>query len=162
MIEVLLREHIDNLGRRGEVVKVANGYARNYLLPRKLALPVTGANTRQVERERAAAEKVEAAERQVAEALASRLAAVDCVIARRVGEKETLYGSVTNADIAELLAGQQFEIDKRKIQLADPIKEIGEFTVPVRLHRDVTAELKVRVVKAETAGDAEPAADATS
>ena len=162
MIEVLLREHIDKLGRRGEVVSVANGYARNYLLPRKLAMTVTAANTREVERERAAADKVEAVERQAAEALAGRLAAVDCVIARRVGETDTLYGSVTNADIAEVLTAQQFEIDKRKIQLVDPIKEIGEFTVPVKLYRDVTAELKVRVVKAETEGETEPAADATS
>jgi large subunit ribosomal protein L9 len=162
VIEILLREHIDNLGRRGEVVSVASGYARNYLLPRKLALPVTAANTREVERERAAAVKVAAVERLAAEALAGRLAAVECVIARRVGETATLYGSVTNADIAEVLAAQQFDIDKRKIQLVDPIKEIGEFTVPVKLYQDVTAQLKVRVVKAETEGDTEPAADAAS
>ena len=150
MIEILLRETIDNLGRRGEVVKVANGYARNYLLPRKLALPVTEANRRQVEREREAAETHEAEQHTAAEALARRIADLECVIARRVGETETLYGSVTNADIAEFLTSQQFEIEKRRIILAEPIKALGEFTVPVKLHSDVTAELKVRVVKDET------------
>ena len=150
MIEILLRETIDNLGRCGEVVTVANGYARNYLLPRQLALPVTEANRRQVEREREAAEVHEAEARTAAEALAARIAGLECVIACRVGETETLYGSVTNADIAEFLTSQRFEIEKRKILLAEPIKELGEFTVPVKLHSDVTAELKVRIVKEET------------
>ena len=117
MIEILLRETIDNLGRCGEVVTVANGYARNYLLPRQLALPVTEANRRQVEREREAAEVHEAEARTAAEALAARIAGLECVIACRVGETETLYGSVTNADIAEFLTSQRFEIEKRKIVL---------------------------------------------
>ena len=153
-MEIILRETVDNLGRRGEIVTVANGYARNYLLPRQLALPVTDANRRQVEREREAADVREADERQAAEGLAGRVAALECVIARRVGETDTLYGSVTSADLAEYLESQQFTIDKRKIQLEEPIKELGEFTVPVTLHRDVTAELKVKVVKADVAADA--------
>ena len=156
MVELILRESVEHLGRRGEVVNVANGYARNYLLPRKLALPVTDANRRQVEREREVAEVCEAEERQAAEALASRVSALDCVIARRVGETETLYGSVTSADIAEYLASQELPIDKREIQLAEPIKELGEVTVPIKIHRDVTASLRVRVVPEEVEGDVNP------
>ncbi len=148
-MEVILREHVDNLGRRGEVVKVADGYARNYLLPRKLALPVNEQNRRQIERERQAAEARELEEKQQAEAFASRLAAVEVVVARRVGENDTLYGSVTSADISEELAKKQFEVDKRKIQLHEPLKALGEFTVPVKLHREVTAPVKVRVVRLE-------------
>ena len=156
MVELILRESVEHLGRCGEVVNVANGYARNYLLPRKLALPVTDANRRQVEREREVAEAREADERQAAEALASRVSTLDCVIARRVGETETLYGSVTSADIAEYLASQELPIDKREIQLAEPIKELGEATVPIKIHRDVTASLRVRVVPEEVEGDADP------
>lgn len=155
-MEIILRKTVDNLGRRGEIVTVANGYARNYLLPRQFALPVTDANRRQVEREREAAEVQEADERRAAEVLADRVAAVECVIARRVGETDTLYGSVTSADLAEHLESQQLVIDKRKIQLEEPIKELGEFAVSVTLHRDVTAELKVKVVKADTAAESEP------
>ena len=147
MKELLLKENIEHLGRRGEVVKVANGYARNYLLPRQLALPVTKSNQRQVEFAQAAASKVEAAERDVASVLASRIGAVNCVIARRVGETNTLYGSVTSADLAEFLATRKIEVDKRKIQLGDPIRELGESVVPIRLHRDVTAQLTVRVIR---------------
>ena len=150
-MEVILRDHVENLGRRGEVVKVADGYARNFLLPRKLALPATPANMKVVERQRKIAEATEAAEKQGAEALAVRLTHAELVFARRVGEHETLYGSVTSADIAEDLAGKGFEIDKRKIQLAEPLKQIGEFTVPVKLHRDVVAQLRVRVTPLEEA-----------
>jgi large subunit ribosomal protein L9 len=146
-MEVILREHVENLGRRGDVVKVAPGYARNYLLPRKLALAVTEGNKRIIARERQLADTREAEEKQTAEALASRLAATEISIERRVGETEALYGSVTSADIAEALAAKGLEIEKRKIHLDEPIKAIGEFTVPVRLHRDVTAQLKVHVVK---------------
>ena len=147
MREILLKEDIDHLGHRGEVVKVADGYARNYLLPRKLALPVTKSNQRQVERERAAAQAREEEERRGAEAVASRIEAVQCVIERRVGETETLYGSVTSADLAEYLDTKQISIDKRKITLGDPIKVLGEYVVPIKLHRDVTAQLKVSVVR---------------
>ena len=145
-MEVILREHVDNLGRRGDVVKVAAGYARNYLLPRKLALAVNDANKRQIERERKNAEARELEEKTQAEAFARRLGEAEIAIARRVGEHDALYGSVTSADIASALAAKGFEIDKRKITLADPIKALGEVTVPVRIHRDVTAQVKVSVV----------------
>ena len=145
-MEVILREHIDNLGRRGDVVKVAEGYARNYLLPRKLALAVNENNRRQIEREKKVAEVREAEERGQAEAMAQRMAETAIEIARRVGENETLYGSVTSADIAHALQAKGFEIEKRKIQLPEPLKALGEATVPVKIHRDVTAQIKVRVV----------------
>ena len=145
-MEVILREHVDNLGRRGDVVKVADGYARNYLLPRKLALAVTDANKRQIERERTVFDMREAEEKQQAEALAQRLAQTDIEIARRVGENNTLYGSVTSADIAHALEAKGFVVDKRKISLHDPLKAIGEVTVPLKIHREVTAQLKVKIV----------------
>jgi large subunit ribosomal protein L9 len=145
-MEVILREHVDNLGRRGDVVKVADGYARNFLLPRKLALPVSEQNRRQIERERKVAEARELQERQDAEAVAQKLAAVEIVLARRVGEHDTLYGSVTSADIAEALAEKQFDIEKRKIVLPEPLKQVGEFEVAVRIHRDVPAHVKVKIV----------------
>jgi large subunit ribosomal protein L9 len=145
-MEVILREHVDNLGRRGEIVKVADGYARNYLLPRKLALLVTEGNKKQIERERAKFEAKEAEEKKIAEAMAARLATVELVIPRRVGETEALYGSVTTADIADALAAKGFEIDRRRLQLAEPIKKVSEVDVPVKLHRDVTASVKVKVV----------------
>jgi large subunit ribosomal protein L9 len=148
-IEVILKEHVEHLGNRGEVVKVASGYARNYLFPRKLALAVTDENKRQIERERTRADLREAEERQVAEALARRLDALDLEIPRRVGENETLYGSVTSADIAEGLAAREFTVDRRKIQLAEPLKSLGEHVVPVKLHRDVTAHVKVKIVPAQ-------------
>jgi large subunit ribosomal protein L9 len=146
-MEIILRDHVDNLGKRGEVVKVADGYARNYLLPRKLALPATDANKKWIERERKIAEARDQEERGAAETIATRLSALDLTILRKVGENDQLYGSVTNADIAELLAKKGFEVDRRKILLPDPIKTLGENSVPVKLHRDVTAQLKVTVAK---------------
>jgi large subunit ribosomal protein L9 len=148
-MEVILREHIDNLGKRGEVVKVANGYARNYLLPRKLALAVTEANKRQIEREREAAEARELEEKAQAEAFSLRLSQTEIEISRRVGENSILYGSVTSADVAQALAAKGFEIDKRKIQLAEPLKALGEVTVPIKVHREVTSQVKVTVVAAQ-------------
>ena len=145
-MEVILREHVDNLGRRGEIVKVAPGYARNYLLPRKLALAVTENNKRQIERERAAAEARDLEEKMQADALGQRVSQTDVEIARRVGENDTLYGSVTSSDIAQALLAKGFEIEKRKIQLPEPIKALGEFTVPIKVHRDVTSQVKVKVV----------------
>ena len=145
-MEVILREHVDNLGRRGDIVKVAEGYARNFLLPRKLALAVTESNKRQIERERKVAEARDAEEKGQAEALAQRMAQIEVEIARRVGENETLYGSVTSADVAQALKDKGFEVDKRKIQLADPIKAIGESSVAVKIHRDVVAQIRVKVV----------------
>jgi len=146
-MEVILREHVDNLGRRGEIVKVAAGYARNYLLPRKLALPVTEGNKRHVERERKIMETRESEEKGQAEALASRLSLIEISIARRVGETDQLYGSVTAADIADHLKGKGFEIDRRKLILPEPIKAIGDHKVPLKLHREVTVPLVVKVVK---------------
>ena len=148
-MQIILREHVDNLGRRGEIIEVANGYARNYLIPQKLALLVTDNSRRQIEREREAAEIKDAEERQVAEALAQQILLVDCFVSRKVGEQDVLYGSVTTADVAECL--REFKIEKRKIQLSEPIKTLGEFTVSVKIHRDVTAEVKLKVVKDEEA-----------
>jgi large subunit ribosomal protein L9 len=145
-MEVILREHVEHLGRRGEIVKVADGYARNYLLPRKLALLATEGNKKQIERERAKLEAREAEEKKVAEAIADRMANLEVVIARKVGETEALYGSVTTADVAEALAAKGFDIDRRKIQLAEPIKKLGDFDLPIKLQREVTATVKVRVV----------------
>jgi large subunit ribosomal protein L9 len=146
-MEVILRDHVEKLGRRGEIVKVSDGYARNYLLPRKLALPATEGNRKHVERERKIMETREAEEKSQAEAIASRLATIDITIARRVGETEQLYGSVTATDIAEFLKTKGFEIDRRKLILPEPIKTIGEHDVPLKLHREVAAPLKVKVVK---------------
>jgi large subunit ribosomal protein L9 len=145
-MEVILREHVDNVGRRGEVVKVADGYARNYLLPRKLALLVTEGNKKQIEREREKFEAKESEERKVAEAIAERLTAVEIEIARRVGDTQALFGSVTSGDIAEALTTRGFEIERRKLQLNEPIKKLGEYEVPVKLTRDVIARIKVRVI----------------
>ena len=144
-MDVILREHVDNLGRRGEIVKVADGYARNYLLPRKLALVASEGNKKQIERERSKFEAAEAEEQKVAQAVADRIANVEVEITRKVGETEALYGSVTSADIADALNAKGFEVDKRKLVLHEPIKKLGEYTVPIKLHRDVTVPLKVRV-----------------
>jgi large subunit ribosomal protein L9 len=146
-MEVILRDHVEKLGKRGEIVKVSDGYARNYLLPRKLALPATEGNKKHVARERKIMETREAEEKSQAEAIGSRLLAIDITIARRVGDTEQLYGSVTASDIAEFLKTKGFEIDRRKLILPEPIKTIGEHDVPLKLHRDVTAPLKVKVVK---------------
>ena len=146
-MEVILREHVDNLGRRGEIVKVADGYARNFLLPRKLALPATTGNKKHVERERKIMETREAEEKGQAEGLAARLAAIDISITRRVGDTDQLYGSVTASDIADFLKSKGFEVDRRKLILPEPIKTLGEHNVPLRLHRDVTVTLKVQVAR---------------
>jgi len=145
-MEVILREHVDNLGRRGEVVKVADGYARNYLLPRKLALLVTEGNKQQIERERGKFEAKEQEEKKLAEAVVARMANLEVEIARKVGETEALYGSVTSGDIAEALGRKGFDIDKRKLHLPEPIKKLGAFDVPLKLHREVTTQVKVKVV----------------
>ena len=146
-MEIILRDHVEHLGSRGQIVKVADGYARNYLLPRKLALLATEANKKRVERERKIAEAREAEDRSASEAIASRLAALDLTFTRRVGDTEQLYGSVTSSDIADFLNDKGFEIDRRKLILPEPIKTLGEHSVPLRLHRDVTVALKVQVSK---------------
>jgi len=152
-MEVILKEHVDNLGRRGEIVKVADGYARNYLLPRKLALLATATNKKQIERLRDKFDAHEAEEKKVAEAMGDRVAHLDIVLARKVGETEALYGSVTAADIAEALAAKGFEIDRRKLQLHEPIKRLGEFDVPLRLHPEVVAHVKLKVVAEGSQGE---------
>jgi large subunit ribosomal protein L9 len=146
-MEIILRDHVEHVGRRGEVVKVADGYARNYLLPRKLALPATEGNRKRIERERKLVEARESEERGAAEAIGARIAALEITITRKVGENDQLYGSVTNGDIADAMKAQGFEIDRRKILLPDPLKALGETMVPVKLHRDVTAQVKVTVAK---------------
>ncbi len=146
-MEIILRDHVDHVGKRGDVVKVADGYARNYLLPRKLALPATEANKNWIARERKIAEAREGEDRVAAEVLADRLVALDLRIARKVGDNDTLYGSVTNSDIADLIKEKGFDVDRRKILLPDPLRALGEALVPVKLHRDVTAQLKITIVK---------------
>jgi large subunit ribosomal protein L9 len=156
-MEVILRDHVENVGERGEVVKVADGYARNYLLPRKLALVATPGNRKQIERERVKLDAQEAQEKGAAEAVAAKMVGVEVTITRKVGETEVLYGSVTSADIAEALAKLGFETDKRKIGLREPIKKLGEYTVPLKLHREVTVSVPVKVM-AEGKPEAAPAA----
>jgi len=144
--QVLLREDIDNLGARGEIVRVKAGYARNYLLPRKLAVEATANNVRQIEGERAALAKREAKERSTAELQASQLTKLTLKVERKVGEAGVLYGSVTSMDIAHELEAQGYEIDRRKIVLREPIKRFGNYSVPIRLHREVTVELPISVL----------------
>ena len=160
---VLLREDVDDLGARGEIVRVKSGYARNYLLPRKLAVQATASNVKQIEQERSALLKKEATERSGAEAQAGQMKSLRLTFARKVGEHGILYGSVTSMDIAEALKERGYEIDRRRITLREAIKETGEFTVPVRLHREVTVEIPVEV-RAEGSAKSEvetPAATAT-
>ena len=160
-MDIILREHVEHLGARGEIVKVADGYARNYLLPRKLALLATEGNKKRVERERKIAEAREAEERAASEAIATRLTALELTFTRKVGDTEQLYGSVTNQDLADALKAKGFDIDRRKILLPDAIKALGDFTVPVKLHRDVTTVIKVKVVaEGAQAAPAAPAAAA--
>jgi len=160
---VLLREDVDNLGARGEIVKVKAGYARNFLLPRKLAVEATPGNVRQIEAERGALLKKEAKERAGAEAQAGQMGGLRLDFERKVGEHGLLYGSVTAMHIADALKEKGYEIDRRRVHLSEPIKETGEFTVGVRLHREVTVEIPVTVTGeggAQTAGAAAPAAAA--
>jgi large subunit ribosomal protein L9 len=144
--QVLLREDIDNLGARGEIVRVKAGYARNYLLPRQLAVEATASNVKQIEGERAALAKREAKERSTAELQANQLKSLTLKFERKVGEAGVLYGSVTSMDIAHELQNQGYEIDRRKIVLREPIKRFGNYTVPMRLHRDVTVDIPVTVL----------------
>jgi large subunit ribosomal protein L9 len=148
-MEVILREDIEKLGNRGEVVKVAAGYARNFLLPRRLAVAATDANRKIVEQERQAHLRKEAKLAGEAQDLAKLLSAVTLTISRKAGENDQLFGSVTAADVADALAAQKYTIDRRKIQLDEPIRSLGEHKVPVRLHREVTAEVTVNVTREE-------------
>ena len=146
-MEVILREDVEKLGARGQMVKVAPGYARNYLLPRKLAVAATESNKKIVEQERQAHLRREAKEVADATDLGKMMANLSVTISQKAGENEQLFGSVTSKDIADLLEKQGYTIERRKIILAEPIKTLGEFKVPLRLHRDVTAEITVHVTK---------------
>ncbi len=149
-MEVILKEDVPKLGNRGEVVKVAEGYGRNFLLPRKLAVEATPANKAVIEQMKAAAVRRHQRDKSDAEALAAQLAPVSLTLRRRSGEHDQLFGSVTSSDLASELEHHGFNLDRRKIQLDEPIKTLGEFTVPIRLYRDVTAKIKVTVEKEAT------------
>lgn len=152
-MEVILKEDISNLGHRGDVVKVADGYGRNYLLPKKLALQATVANRKQIEDMKASAVRKSAKEKSEAEALVGQLNVVALVFTRKVGENDHLFGSVTSADIAQQLEQKGFNIDRRKVQLDEPLKQVGEFHIPVKLHREVTAHVAVTVKGEEAAAE---------
>ena len=143
--KILLREDVDDLGARGEIVRVRAGYARNYLLPRKLAVEATTNNVKQIEQERARLLKKEANERATAQGQADQLGTLVLEFKRKAGEQGALYGSVTSMDIADELKQRGYEIDRHRIHLREPLKRLGDFTVPIRLHREVTVDLKVRV-----------------
>jgi len=144
-MEVILKEDVEKLGHRGDIVRVAEGYGRNFLLPRKLAIEASRANKAVIEQMKAAAVRKSAKEKTGAEALAQQLNDVQLTFERKVGEKDHLFGSVTSADIASALEAKGFNVDRRKIHLDDPLKSLGEFHVPVKLHREVTAHVKVTV-----------------
>src|SRR5918998_32056 len=143
--KVLLREDVDDLGARGEIVRVRAGYARNYLLPRNLAVQATTGNVKGIEQERAALLKKEAKERATADAQSQQIGSLVLEFKRKAGEQGALYGSVTSMDVAEALKERGYEIDRHRIHMREPLKRLGEYTVPVRLHREVTIDLKVRV-----------------
>jgi large subunit ribosomal protein L9 len=149
-MKVVLREHVDNLGDRGEIVSVAAGYARNYLIPKRLALPATAGNLKTLEHQRRVWEVKEARELGEAQALADRLGAVELELKKKVGESGTLYGSVTSSEIAELLGARGIAVDRRRIVLGSPIKSVGVHEVPIRIHRKVNARIKLTVTGEET------------
>jgi large subunit ribosomal protein L9 len=147
-MEVILKEDVNKLGHRGDVVKVADGYGRNFLLPKKLAMEATAANKVVIEQMKQSAVRQSAREKSEAELLVKQLNQVELVFERKVGENDHLFGSVTSAEIAQQLEHKGFTIDRRKLQLEEPLRQLGEFHVPVKLHREVTAHIKV-TVKAE-------------
>lgn len=146
-MELMLREDVEKLGRRGDVIKVAEGYGRNYLLPRGLAVPVTEANKSLIARERKKHEAQVSQEKAESEALAERIGSLRFIAPRKVGEHDVLYGSVTSGDVAEFLKAKGVEIDKRKVLLDEPVKRLGEHDVRIKLHPEVTATLKLLVSK---------------
>jgi large subunit ribosomal protein L9 len=146
-MEVILKEDVPKLGSRGDVVKVAEGYGRNYLLPRKLAIEASASNKAVIEQMKAAAVRRSAKEKSQAEELSKQFDGVSVAFQRRSGEHDQLFGSVTSGDVADALAKKGFNVDRRKIQLHEPLKTLGEFTVPIKLHRDVTTHLKVVIEK---------------
>lgn len=145
-MKVVLQQDVENLGDRGQVVNVARGFARNFLLPKGLALEATPGNLKVVEQRKRVWAAREARDVEEARAFAGRLAATEVTVAKKAGDSDTLYGSVTSSEIAELLEAKGIEVDRRKIQLDEPIKALGSFSVPIRLHRQVTGEIKVTVV----------------
>lgn len=146
-MQIILQEDVEKLGTRGQVVNVAEGYARNFLLPRKLALEASAGNMKRLEKMRATFAKKEATEKGDAQKLAELLAGVSLELTRKAGENDQLFGSVTSADISEALAAKGFNVEKRKIALADPIKVVGDFEIPVKLHREITSNVKLSVKK---------------
>ena len=156
-MEVILKEDVANLGHRGDVVKVEDGYGRNFLLPRKLALQATLANKAVIEQMKAAAARRSATEKIQAEELSTKLQPVVLSFTRKSGENGQLFGSVTSADIASDLETKGFEVDRRKIQLTEPLKSLGDYTVAIKLHREVTAHIKVQVAAEATEPVAEVA-----
>jgi large subunit ribosomal protein L9 len=161
-MEVILKEDIPSLGSRGDVVKVADGYGRNYLLPRKLAMQATENNKAVIEQMKASAERRSATEKAQAEQVVAKLEPINLAFTRKSGEQGHLFGSVTSSDIAAELAAQGFEIDRRRILLPEPLKSVGEYTVGIKLHREVTAQVKVKVqaeASEETEAAAEPATE---
>lgn len=146
-MEVILKEDVDNLGHRGDVVKVAQGYGRNFLLPRKLAIEATSANKAVIEQMKVSSVRRSAKEKSDAELLLQQLDQVTLNFTRKTGDGDHLFGSVTAADIAQALEAQGFQIERRKVHMEEPLKSLGEFLVPVRLHREVTAHVKVNVAR---------------
>jgi large subunit ribosomal protein L9 len=151
-MEVILKEDVNKLGHRGDVVKVADGYGRNFLLPKKLAMEATAANKVVIEQMKQAAVRQSAREKSEAELLVKQLNQVELVFERKVGENDHLFGSVTSAEIAQQLEQKGFNIDRRKLQLEEPLRQLGEFHVPIKLHREVTAHIKVTVKAEEDEG----------
>lgn len=146
-MEVILKEDVPKLGSRGDVIKVAEGFGRNYLLPRKLAIEASAGNKKVIEQMKAAALRRSAKEKAQAEELAKQFDGLSVSFSRKSGERDQLFGSVTSSDVAEALTKKGFDLDRRKIQLHEPLKTVGEFTVPIKLHRDVTTHLKVVIEK---------------
>jgi large subunit ribosomal protein L9 len=146
-MEVILKEDVPKLGNRGDVIKVAEGYGRNFLLPKKLAIEATTGNKAVIDQMKAAAVRRSAKEKSEAEELSKQFDGLEVSFQRKSGENDQLFGSVTAGDIADALDKKSFNIDRRKIQLHEPLKSIGEFTVPVKLHKDVTTHLKVVITK---------------
>jgi large subunit ribosomal protein L9 len=147
VMQIILQQDVEKLGTRGQVLEVKEGYARNYLLPRKLALEASPTNMKRLEKMRAVFAKHEATEKEAAEKLAEMLNGLSLTLSRKAGDNDQLFGSVTSADIADAIAAQGYTVDKRKIQLVDPVKLVGEYQVPVKLHREVTASVKLTVQK---------------
>jgi large subunit ribosomal protein L9 len=146
-MQIILQEDVEKLGTRGELVDVAEGYARNFLLPRKIGLEATPGNMKRLEKMRAAFALKEATEKDAAQKIAEQIAGVSLEFTRKAGENDQLFGSVTSADVAEALATKGFPVDKRKIVLVDPIKVVGEYEIPVKLHREVTVNVKLTVAR---------------